>query len=147
MKDINLQIQRRIAGSATILAPVFLGMAYLLQNHTSMVMLIFFILFLAALVTAACMWGVIIINAHYRRKNRKVPSPFAVFAVIDAVLLLLTTAYAVYDLITSTGYFAGLLGIIILLYGSTVMFGLLCLDIIIWCIYNRKKRLKNKNKI
>ena len=41
---------------------------------------------------------------------------YAVFAVTDIILALMTAAYAVYDIKTSTGWFAGLLGMLLLVF-------------------------------
>ena len=142
MNTVNETIkkQRMAAGGATILAPLLLGISYLLSSiGVWLLEAVCFVLAVISAVTAVCMWGVLAVRSYCRKKNKKQMSAFGLFAIIDAVLLVGTTIYAVYDMMTATGWFAGLFGLMILFFGSSVMAGLLILDFIVWMIYKRKK--------
>ena len=70
-------------------------------------------------------------------KNR---TGYAVFAVTDIVLALMTVAYAVYDIKTSTGWFAGLLGMLLLVFVLPVNGVYLLIDLIAWHVRKKKEK-------
>lgn len=65
-------------------------------------------------------------------------SLYKVFAIVDIVLAVLAGGYAVYDIRTDTGWFAGLLGALIMFMGMPVFAVLLLGDWVVW-IVNRKR--------
>ena len=69
-------------------------------------------------------------------------SPYRIFAVINGALAFCVTAYAIYDMLTDTGWFAGLLGVILLVYVVPIFLALLLLDFIIW----KASRRHTKNR-
>jgi len=67
----------------------------------------------------------------------KKASAYRIFAITNGILAVLVTGYAVYDILTDTGWFAGLLGVILLVYVVPVFLVLLLLDFIVWKISRR----------
>ncbi len=65
-------------------------------------------------------------------------SLYKVFAIVDIVLAVLAGGYAVYDIRTDTGWFAGLFGALIMFMGMPVFAVLLLGDWVVW-IVNRKR--------
>ena len=65
-------------------------------------------------------------------------SLYKVFAIVDIVLAVLAGGYAVYDIRTDTGGFAGLFGALIMFMGMPVFAVLLLGDWVVW-IVNRKR--------
>ena len=72
MNTVNETIkkQRMAAGGATILAPLLLGISYLLSS-TGVWLAVCFILAVISAVTAVCMWGVLAVCSYCRKKNKK----------------------------------------------------------------------------
>ena len=66
-----------------------------------------------------------------------------VFSVIE--FFVLTFLYAIYDIKTSTGLFAGLFGTVLLITVVPITLALLLIEFLIW-IYNKKKENKNGKK-
>lgn len=81
----------------------------------------------------------LLLIAFCRKWNRSI-SPYLVFGLADGVIGLAVTAYAVYDIMTDTGWFAGLLGTLLLLLvvPATVVF--LIVDVFLWWRNKRKKK-------
>lgn len=55
------------------------------------------------------------------RKLRGRCSPYRIFALINTLVGLAITAYTVYDIRTDTGWFAGLFGVILLIFIDPVI--------------------------
>ena len=72
------------------------------------------------------------------RKINSQISLYKVFAIADIVLAVLAGGYAVYDIRTDTGWFAGILGALIMFMGMPVFAVLLFGDWVVW-IVNRKR--------
>lgn len=72
-------------------------------------------------------------------------SPYKIFAISDSIIGVLTFLYAIYDIKTSTGLFAGLCGIILLVTVVPVTIALLLIELLVW-VYNKKKENKNGKK-
>lgn len=67
-------------------------------------------------------------------------SLYKVFAIADIVLGVLAGGYAVYDIRTDTGWFAGLLGALIMFMGIPVFVVLLLGDWVIWLVNRKRNR-------
>lgn len=67
-------------------------------------------------------------------------SLYKVFAIADIVLGVLAGGYAVYDIRTDTGWFAGLLGALIMFMGIPVFVVLLLGDWVVWLVNRRRNR-------
>lgn len=65
-------------------------------------------------------------------------SSYMIFALTDGLLGAGVTAYAIYDLLTDTGWFAGLLGMMLLIFVVPVIILLLIIDFILYVIYRKK---------
>ena len=65
-------------------------------------------------------------------------SPYRVFAVVDGLIGLCVAVYAVYDILTDTGWFAGMLGIVLLLLVLPITLVLLLLDLLVWKVRKSK---------
>lgn len=66
-----------------------------------------------------------------RRVNQQL-SPYLVFAIADGFLGLCVSAYAVYDLITDTGWFAGIVGTLLLIFVMPIILILLLADFLLY---------------
>ena len=67
-------------------------------------------------------------------------SLYKVFAIADIVLGVLAGGYAVYDIRTDTGWFAGLLGALIMFMGIPVFVVLLLGDWVVWLVNRKRNR-------
>ena len=65
-------------------------------------------------------------------------SPYRVFAVVDGLIGLCVAVYAVYDILTDTEWFAGMLGIVLLLLVLPITLVLLLLDLLVWKVRKSK---------
>lgn len=72
-------------------------------------------------------------------------SPYKIFAISVSIIGVLTFLYAIYDIKTSTGLFAGLCGIILLVTVVPVTIALLLIELLVW-VYNKKRENKNGKK-
>lgn len=72
-------------------------------------------------------------------------SPYKIFAISDSIIGVLTFLYAIYDIKTSTGLFAGLCGIILLVTVVPVTIVLLLIELLV-LVYNKKRENKNGKK-
>lgn len=68
-------------------------------------------------------------------------SPYKIFALTDFLIGIGVSAYAIYDILTDTGWFAGLFGAILLIYVIPIILLLLIIDFILYII-NKKKAEK-----
>lgn len=59
-------------------------------------------------------------------------SSYMIFALTDGLLGVGVTAYAIYDILTDTGWFAGLLGMLLLIFVVPVIIVLLIIDFILY---------------
>lgn len=89
----------------------------------------------AAGIFRVCMGAVTVAGLFL--KNR---TGYAVFAVTDIILAIMTAAYAVYDIKTSTGWFAGLLGMLLLVFVLPVNGVYLLVDLIAWHVRKKKEK-------
>lgn len=67
-------------------------------------------------------------------------SLYKVFAIVDIVLAVLAGGYAVYDIRTDTGWFAGLFGVLIMFMGMPVFAVLLLGDWVVWLVNRKRNR-------
>ena len=72
-------------------------------------------------------------------------SPYKIFAISVSIIGVLTFLYAIYDIKTSTGLFAGLCGIILLVTVVPVTIALLLIELLVW-VYHKKRENKNGKK-
>ena len=72
-------------------------------------------------------------------------SPYKIFAISVSIIGVLTFLYAIYDIKTSTGLFAGLFGTVLLITVVPITLALLLIEFLIW-IYNKKKENNNGKK-
>ena len=77
--------------------------------------------------------------------NKRV-SLYRIFAITDIVIGVAAVIYAVYDMNTDTGWFAGLLGLLILVAVIPIAVLLLITDFIVWFL-KRKKEENRRNRI
>ena len=73
------------------------------------------------------------------RKLSKRTSPYLVFAAADILIGICVAAYAVYDIQTDTGWFAGLFGTLLLIFVLPITLVFLAADILIWWWKRPKK--------
>ena len=72
------------------------------------------------------------------KKFAKKASPYLLFAIADILIGLLILGFAIYDLNTAEGEFAGILGELTLLIGEPIVVVLLIIDAIAWNMSRRK---------
>ena len=71
-------------------------------------------------------------------------SVYKIFAVTDVIMGVGVTSYAIYDILTDTGWFAGLLGMLLLILVLPVILLLLIIDFIFYMI-NKKRRCSKES--
>ena len=76
------------------------------------------------------------------QKFRPGLSPYRIFALTDIVIGLCVLGYALYDFATDTGWFAGLTGMLLLIFVLPINLLLLLIDFLIWKKKNSKKAKK-----
>ncbi len=78
------------------------------------------------------------IIAKILKKFAKKASPYLLFAIADIIIGLLILGFAIYDLNTAEGEFAGILGELVLLIGEPIVVVLLIIDAIASNMSRRK---------
>lgn len=73
-----------------------------------------------------------------QRVNKSL-SPYQVFAVVDGLIGLCVFIYAIYDIKTGTGYFGGLVGVLLLIFVLPIIAALLLADFLVWRARRAKK--------
>lgn len=66
-------------------------------------------------------------------------SPYRIFAVVNICVGVLVAAYAIFDIKRDTGWFSGLIGVLLLIIVIPIVVTFLLADFIIWRIRKRKK--------
>lgn len=72
------------------------------------------------------------------QKVSKNSSPYRVFAVADGLIGLCVAGYAIYDILTDTGWFAGVTGVILLVTVLPITLVLLLADLLVWRLRKSK---------
>lgn len=83
-------------------------------------------------IISVCMGGVCL-----AKRFMKHASPYKVFGMIDMMLEVFIVGYAIYDLMTDTGMFAGIFGFLLLCYVAPIPVILLIVDV---CLYFAKAK-------
>lgn len=65
-------------------------------------------------------------------------SPYRIFAIVDSCIGVCVAAYAIYGIETDTGWFAGLVGFLLLVIVMPIIAVLLLADFIVWILKKRK---------
>lgn len=86
-------------------------------------------------IISACMCGVCL-----AKRFMKNASPYKVFGIVDMMLEVFIVGYAIYDLMTDTGMFAGLLGFLLLCFVAPIPVILLIVDVVLYLAKARKNR-------
>lgn len=68
------------------------------------------------------------------------PSPFLLFGIMNAMFLLFMVGYGIYDILTDTGFMAGIMGFLCLVYVVPALAILLLADIITGVIVTKRQR-------
>ena len=74
------------------------------------------------------------------KKIWKDASPYRLFAIVTGVFGAGTLAYAIYDIMTDTGWFAGLLGALIIIFTMPIFAILLIADLVLWLNHRKKAK-------
>ena len=103
------------------------------------------------LAIAACVFSIIFICYFVicicfavATKQGRTVSPYRVFAITDGIIGVLVAAYSVYDIMTDTGFFAGLVGTLLLIFVLPIVAVLLLVDFICWRVHVTKNKRKEK---
>ena len=86
-----------------------------------------------------CYFVITICSAVAAKRGRKV-SPYRIFAITDGIIGGIVAAYSVYDIMTDTGYFAGLVGVLLLIFVLPIVAVLLLGDFICWRVHVTKSK-------
>ena len=71
-------------------------------------------------------------------------SPYFVFALTVLIIAIIVIGYGIFNIMTDTGFFAGLLGMLLILFIVPVSVVLLAVDFI---LYRKSKHKKEQNQI
>lgn len=66
-------------------------------------------------------------------------SAYKIFAWTDGIIGVCVLAYAIYDILTDTGWFAGLLGLLLIIFVIPVILLLLIIDFVLYIINKKRK--------
>ena len=118
---------------------VICGVGILLVNSLHMVVLTLSMIFGVGM--CAVISGIIlIIRQICRVRQKKMPSPFLLFGIMNALFLLFMVGYGIYDILTDTGFMAGIMGFLCLVYVVPALAILLLADIITGVIVTKRQR-------
>ena len=67
-------------------------------------------------------------------------SSYRIFAIVDGILGLCILAYALFDIATDTGWFAGLFGMLLLMFVLPIHLILLLGNFLLWKYHRRKNK-------
>lgn len=84
--------------------------------------------------------GCLFITAIVKQFLKRQASVYRIFAWTDGILTCCVILYAVYDILTDTGWFAGLFGVMLLVYILPVLLLLLLADYLIYKVNARKQK-------
>lgn len=73
-------------------------------------------------------------------KRNKKSSPYRIFAIVDGIIGVCVLAYALYDFMTDTGWFAGMTGMLLLLFVMPIILILLLGDFLVWKFQRMEKK-------
>lgn len=90
-------------------------------------------------IVAGCFFITAIVKQFFKRQA----SVYRIFAWTDGILTVCVILYAIYDILTDTGWFAGLFGMVLLVFIVPVLLLLLLADFVIYKI-NAKKQKKTE---
>lgn len=74
------------------------------------------------------------------KKIKPTVSPYRMFALADGILGVCVSAYALYDFATDTGWFAGLTGMLLLMFVLPINIVLLIADFLVWKVKTTKTK-------
>ncbi|MGN1187867.1 MAG: hypothetical protein ACI4R6_05185 [Lachnospiraceae bacterium] len=103
------------------------------------------------LAIAACIFSIIFICyfvicicCAVAAKRGRTVSPYRIFAITDVIIGVLVAVYSVYDIMTDTGFFAGLVGTLLLVFVLPIVVVLLLGDFICWRVHVTKNKREEK---
>lgn len=77
------------------------------------------------------------------KRFKKNISPYKIFAISDVLTGIGIAIYALYDIHTDAGFFAGLLGTLLLMFVVPLTIVILIINLIVWAVNTRKfKKLR-----
>ena len=78
-------------------------------------------------------------------KNRRLKNPFFLVGIVIGICMLICGIYGIYDCLTDQSIFwLGMYGALVLMVVEPILFILLELDILLWFLYKRKNKSKEK---
>lgn len=120
---------------------IFIGLTYNVAFSQSSIL--GFYICLVCVPVALTLWIVYIMQ---RRRNNSDNQPkkhpfFLVFGILDIFFILISSSWAIYDINTDEGWFAGLGGALMLMFVVPVLVIMLIIDIIVGLVVrNRRKK-------
>lgn len=82
----------------------------------------------------------------FSKKRNKNMSPYRIFAIVDGLIGAGVLAYAVFDIVTDTGWFAGLVGVLLLIFVIPIILTLLLGDFLVWKFRKMRKRVTGRKQ-
>ncbi|MBQ4284016.1 MAG: hypothetical protein IJB96_08835 [Lachnospira sp.] len=76
--------------------------------------------------------------------NKRIISPFVLFGVLEGLLAIAFAIWGVYDIMTDEGWFAGLVGLVLLIYVVPFLVIAIIVDIIIARVINKRAKLQQR---
>ncbi|MBP3460374.1 MAG: hypothetical protein J6K58_14285 [Lachnospiraceae bacterium] len=140
MKNRRQSYQFIAALCCTITAFLSFGLFILVEEAFALAFLDLIVGFIWIISTAMaiCLWFVVIVNKIRSVIGKERFSAFRCFAIADGILMAGTIAYAVYDIMTDTGFLAGIVGFFLLIIVVPILLLLLIGDIVAGYLYKKK---------
>lgn len=101
-----------------------------------------FELILALAATVCSILSICFIVIAVAKQIKSKVSGYVIFAWTDGIISIAVTIYAIYDMLTDTGWFAGIVGMLLLIFAVPAAVLLLAADLILYRI--NKNKSKNK---
>ncbi len=76
--------------------------------------------------------------------NKRIISPFVLFGVLEGLLAIAFAIWGIYDLMTDEGWFAGLVGLVVLIYVVPFLVIAVVIDILIARVIRKKTKLQQR---
>lgn len=122
------------------------GLGALLVNSLNLVVLTLPMIFGGGMCTV--LFGIILITRQIcKEMHKKMPSPFLLFGIMNTLFLLFMAGYGIYDILTDTGFMAGIMGFLCLVYVVPVLAVLLLANIITGVIVTKRQRKALHNRV
>ena len=136
MQDKKLSLTTKAALVFVAVGLITAGIWYFFEPDDFI--LVFYLVPVYCAMIAAGLFAVSLI-----RKFRGNASPYVIFGVVDLILGLCVVAFSIHNILTDTGWFAGLLGTLLLILVVPANVVLLVIDLVLWLRNKKKKKMQD----